>query len=1187
MKRIQEKVKDVVDVHPYTNLLDYFSDPVQTLGAYHFTDATAEMMAKWLDQVLDVQMQNGAAIALAGYRGVGKSHFLATFGAIAANPELRSRVADQHVAASAQRLKRRRYPVANVRRGTHPTIIAELKDALALVFEIDAANLSNSLSDLLYLASERAGDMPFIILIDTAFERSSRVARDDGAFLGEIAKLAKDLNIFVGVALDDDISGADGVNAAIARNYTIDFLDQEHLYKIVDTHIFPKHRHMAAVIHDIYSYFRAVMPGFRWSEQRFTSLYPLHPIILENAPFVRLYVPEFALLGFASEAGGKILGRPANSLIALDEVFDSVENSLRKVDVLTEAFQTYDRLNTQVVGQIPVMQRLHAKLILKALLLLSLDGNGTTAGEIGATMLIYDENEPPKATKMVEDLLETFVAELPEGILKIIETGREIRYSLKAENKDNLNNALAEAAQNVPPAVIPKILRRFAGEKFSDWRIAEEIEELPGAAWMESQIVWRGGLRRGRLFWNLENQLLETPASEVSEYSDWKIVIESPQNSHVSPEINKNYGGIPKVFWQPAPLSKDEAETILRYYVLLTDNGLREEFGEPMHAAGHAHTIAVERIWNRIFIEEGNFVIEGLNYNFTEDARAAQTLSELFSIMLEPLFETNYPLHPFFAQTLGMTEVSALVQDLFSGARLNLPEVQQLAETFALPLGLVGYNGTNYILEKEENLVNLPLAQEILALVSESQTETASLKTIYKRLNQPPLGIVREAQHLILAALVAQRQIEFVTTKGDRINRRSLDLKIIWDDIEGVAKPSSIVYGNARLRDWAQILTGADTLRSIETPEDCAEVYGALEVWLKDWQTAKILERFSELPDEILNTKIWRLATHAEKTFGAVAAIVSATLDKTVALEEGLHRIADAFSDSEKAFFARTKDLVILEDFINGIGRRNKIWSYLAVCETTQDEKTEYFREKLPPLIEESSAHPNETLNREIWSNWQSFHARFTEHFAVKHDMIMKSHDLQEKFDEILRSDQWWEFESLSRIPIFPQKSWIEAQKICRQLKELDCRFDVREMLKTHPFCACSFNLEQIREWERLPQSLTEIVRQGRKTYRKVLKMLSKTLTPAVRQLAVRGTDEEISGAVSNLVEVLEVNAEIPLLSNIELLILQKVFENMLAAPRFEVDFPIENNYVSREEIRTKINVWLDEMPGEPALLKV
>ena len=86
------------------------------------------------------------------------------------------------------------------------------------------------------------------------------------------------LNIFVGVALDDDIAGADGVNSAIVRSFAIDYLDQEHLYKIVDTHVFPKHRQMLPVLHDIYNNLPTVLPSFRWSEQRFSSLYPLHPV---------------------------------------------------------------------------------------------------------------------------------------------------------------------------------------------------------------------------------------------------------------------------------------------------------------------------------------------------------------------------------------------------------------------------------------------------------------------------------------------------------------------------------------------------------------------------------------------------------------------------------------------------------------------------------------------------------------------------------------------------------------------------------------------------------------------------------------------------------------------------------------------------------------------------------------------
>ena len=45
--------------------------------------------------------------------------------------------------------------------------------------------------------------------------------------------------------------------------------------------------------------------------------------------------------------------------------------------------------NSELVARIPVMQRLQAKLILKAMLILSLEGQGTTAGEISSGKLSH------------------------------------------------------------------------------------------------------------------------------------------------------------------------------------------------------------------------------------------------------------------------------------------------------------------------------------------------------------------------------------------------------------------------------------------------------------------------------------------------------------------------------------------------------------------------------------------------------------------------------------------------------------------------------------------------------------------------------------------------------------------------------------------------------------------------------
>src|ERR1044071_1175636 len=133
------------------------------------------------------------------------------------------------------------------------------------------------------------------------------------------------------------------------------------------------------------------MPGFNWSEPRFAAIYPMHPIIADVAWPVRLYVPTFAFLPFAAAAGAHAVNRPALSLVVLDELFDRTERGLRLAEPLKEPLNAYDHLARHGVSQVPIMQRLQAKLVLKGLFVLSLDGRGATARELGAAMLLYDE----------------------------------------------------------------------------------------------------------------------------------------------------------------------------------------------------------------------------------------------------------------------------------------------------------------------------------------------------------------------------------------------------------------------------------------------------------------------------------------------------------------------------------------------------------------------------------------------------------------------------------------------------------------------------------------------------------------------------------------------------------------------------------------------------------------------------
>nr|MCU0240074.1 hypothetical protein [Pyrinomonadaceae bacterium] len=1013
MKRIQEKIKDLVEVKPYQILQNYITNPTETLLAYHFTDATSTMMANWLDAVSDVQVQSGLAKALAGYRGVGKSHFLATLGAIVSQPELRSRVTDPHVASSAQRLKRRRHPVAFVQRGIYPSLLEELKYAVAQAMGIDGSQLSDSPQEILIEAAKSAGDLPFVILVDTAQEREAHVMRDDGILLGELAEYSKNLNIFLAVALDDDIAGADGVNAAISRNYSIDYLDQEHLYRVVDVHLFPKQRQRQTVLHEIYQDLREVLPSFRWSEQRFNSLYPLHPVILEIAPFVRLYVPDFALLGFAADAGNRNTSRPANSLIALDEVFDKTEPSLRKAEDLQDAFLAFDKLNSEVIGQIPIMQRLPARMILKALILLSLNGDGTTASEICATMLIYDENDPNKAVNQTEELLQKFAASCPDSINAKIENGRETRYSLRVSTKDNLLDTLGELAKSVEPSAIQKILRKIGRDKFSDWTFAVESETNIFDS-IDCQIVWRGGFRRGKFVWTWGKQSEDfSNSGKINGLADWEVVIKEP-NADISDELSANEI-IPTVVWQPAELSQTEIETISRYIVLLTDSNLTENFAEQVRAAGHAHAGLVKKIWQRIFLEDAKLIINNQTVSFTEEIKNSDNLSNAFSSMLEPLFEERYPSHPIFQQNLGIYEVSQLVTELFSGKQPT-PTIQNLAEIYALPLGLVSLKNEHYVLESKDAISRQPWQNQINSLLDSNVDQTISLKDIYQTLKKAPFGLVREAQHLILAAMVANREIEFVTANNDRIGRRSLDLKIIWDDIIGIARAETS-HQDLALTNWAKILTNKDSYQSLET--DAEAIRQELNTWLKEWKNVNVLKRFDSLPNDVLNNRVWRLSSNTHKTFGVVAGAVESVLEESISLEEGMRRVSDAFSDSGEAFSNSSCDLVELEDFVNSADKRSEVWNYVALSEFTEDEEIEHLRLSIFQLIEQLETDSTHALNGKLNEDWASFYQKYGEYYARWHESVMKSHHLQEKFDEITKSNDWWEFENLSKLPIF------------------------------------------------------------------------------------------------------------------------------------------------------------------------
>lgn len=855
MKRAQEKIKDLVEAQALAELQNYMDDPARALSSYFFTDATSDLFARWLDSLADLSRNQGRARALAGLRGVGKSHMLAAFGALAAFPDLRSSTEDAHVTTSARGLQNYRYKVAHVERGTRPTLHEELSAALG--GEVD--NWKTEPSKMLSFAASMS-DTPLVLIIDTAFEREARVERDDGALLSELASTAKLQNIFIALALDDDIAGADGINVSISGQFQIDYLDPEHLYKITDVHLFQKNDQSRAALRELHTTLRTLVPGFNWSEPRFSALYPMHPLIAEVSSAVRQYVPTFAFLPFASAAGAHAVNRPALSLVVLDEVFDRTEKSLRRAEQLKDALNAYDHLAKHAVAQIPIMQRLQAKLLLKGLFILSLDGRGATARELGAAMLLYDEQHPEAAIERIANMLTTFAEAAPSGSLLKIGDGNEARYRFSVDVPEGLSNAAVVRTEQVVEEVAPAV---------------------------------------------------SVPVSVVT----------------------------------------------------LTD--------------------------------------------------------------------------------------------------------EELAQ-------------------------------------------------------------------------------------------------------------------------WAAQLTEYELPGSIAEPDSSDAVRGALAGWQKAWRAENPIKKLEALPDEGLTTRVWTLAAAVQKSFGKASEAIEAALTGNVSLEEGLERVALAFNNSLEQLARGKEQLAQLKGFVQELPERERARAFLLLAEPTSIDEIESARRELLVIAEDvHSLFDAESVER-FNLLWREFHARYSEHYINLHDGTLRDEARRQAVEELTRSDEWREFESLSRLQIVNHRYWEEATELLDLARLAECELPVRRLLNERPVCACRFRLATAYRLARLPQDLAEIVERGRDAYRRTLLFLNTPLAIALDALARKSVDDETTARARSLSGAFAQGTGPAHFTAGDVRLLESALERMTTPPPVRLKLPVSDyGLLTRDELRARLNQWLDDLPNEPALVEV
>ncbi len=1196
MKRTQEKIKDIVEPQDFDEVRNVATDPARSLAAYRFTDATSDLLARWLDALADLPRGRGAARALAGARGVGKSHTLAVFGALAGQDTLRQKVEDAHVATSTRRLAGRRHTVVRVERGTRATLIEEMAVAFTKTFGGNEIQWGADPSEMLAIATSRVVDGTLVLVIDTGFDRPLRVRRDDGPQLAAIARATQGANAFVTLALDDDISSADGPNVAIVSAYQIDYLDHEHLFRIVDTYILRKSDQARAALHDIYLQLRKSVPGFNWSEPRFATLYPVHPLIADVAAAVRLYSPGFAFLPFASQAALRATSRPALSLILLDEVFDRAERDLRKSPELKEAFETYDDLATRAVSQIPVMQRLEAKLVLKSLFILSLDGGGATARSLCAALLVPDDETQPGGTARVGETLRRFAEVAPPGALSVsdeTDDNGEARYRLQIGAADKFKTALERSIENFSAneTTLLEHLRAAARQCFEDWPFAETQPDLPQS--VNFSLAWRGSERRGRL--TQQGASATDNKSAVGDY-DVDVYVLTPDGAQtveiagsITDESRSSRPPL-SVVWRPDKLAPEEWQILRRLHALRLDASLVTEFGDVARAALSTHIAQVARIWTRVYLNDCALEINGAGQAFGDHALAARTLAAALTETLAPHFERLFPQHPQFADTLKPSDVERAAATLFAAAGDNEEEAQRLARAFALPLGLVEERANRLVLVSTAEQQEPAWVQEILSAIVEGHAGGLTpIETIRAALRRAPYGLRPEAQNLVLLALVAQRRIELVGAAGERTSRRELDRPLRWDEIKGVAPARSSRLGEAEASEWVRRLTGRTGLVLTSAPETRETIRKALSDWLQRWGTLRLGDSFDALPGAALTTRAWKMRSSVQKHFGAAAAAVRSALEGEITFEEAVERVADAFRGDAERFESVARELEALTTLLENVDRRARARTYLLTAEPTGISEIEAARRELLAIAQDHESVFEPERNARFNRLWPEFHARYAEHYALTHDQSVGASTLRRALDRFLLGDRWREFEMLSRLKVVNRQYWAAAQELLRRGELARCEMPTRQLLVSHTSCACGFSLMRARALARLPRELEELIDLALAAYRRTLMLLGSQLKQVLEAVAAQEEGKRELAMHARLLATAFGGGTPPhRFSRIDIQLIERALAEMDAPAPVRVSSPTEDcGLLTREELDGRLRQWLDDLPTNAALVEV
>ncbi|HYO90484.1 MAG TPA: DUF6079 family protein, partial [Pyrinomonadaceae bacterium] len=281
--------------------------------------------------------------------------------------------------------------------------------------------------------------------------------------------------------------------------------------------------------------------------------------------------------------------------------------------------------------------------------------------------------------------------------------------------------------------------------------------------------------------------------------------------------------------------------------------------------------------------------------------------------------------------------------------------------------------------------------------------------------------------------------------------------------------------------------------------------------------------------------------------------------------------------------------LAALSSFTSGLEGRVRAHDYLMLAEPTDRNEIESARRELLRIAEDVHNLFDQESCLRFDLLWREFRVRYLEHYASVHDETVGASLDRRALDEFLRSARWREFEALSELSILNTRYHEEAARLVKAARNLSCTLPVRKILMNRPSCDCAFRLGRAAALKQLSQQLRETVDVGLETARHTLQLMSASLATSLERLSAGAETEEARAHALSLSEAFA-NRRLPdSFSERDVRLIEEALrQGALSTPLRVARPPVEAyGLVTREDLRARLNQWLDELPDQPAMVEV